>query len=259
MSSMETVVAVAVIIAYSIGRQLAGEPLRVNRLIGLPVALTAIGIVDVVANKGPGATRTDIVLIGAGCAINAAIGMCQGGLMRVESRNGYLWGQMPQSVLCWWAANIATGVIFDGIAHALGAHLATISAVILLRLGVNRLAQASVVVPRALATGIPFAPEPDKAGTPQDFRAHPERDRQLPDVVGPAPVTDEPRADSSPNPSIPGPPNNGSTDSPVGGAKRSGMINGSSRYPNGPPTSFSRQISQMLLREINVRINDPLK
>jgi hypothetical protein len=164
MSNFETVIVVLGIMAYSIGRQIAGELLRLKRLIGLPVALTVIGIVDVARSKGPGPTHLDLVLIGAGCAINAVIGICQGRLMRLESRHGYLWGQMPRSVLWWWAAKIASGIILDGIGHALGAQLATTSAVMLLGLGVNRLAQAVIVAPRGYATGVPFAPEPDKSG-----------------------------------------------------------------------------------------------
>jgi hypothetical protein len=113
---------------------------------------------------GGGLTATDAALIGGGCAINAVIGLCQGRLMRLESRGGYLWGQMPMSVLWWWSAKVASGVVLDAVGYALGAHLATISAVMLLRLGVNRLGQAAVVAPRALATGIPFAPEEDGGG-----------------------------------------------------------------------------------------------
>jgi hypothetical protein len=168
--SVETIVVVLGIMTYSVARQIAGEPLRLKRLIGLPAALTVIGIVDVVKSKGSGPTHTDIVLIGAGCAVNAAIGIGQGMLMRLESRNGYLWGQMPRSVLWWWAGKIASGLILDAIGHALGAQLATISAVMLLRLGVNRLAQAGIVAPRALATGTPFAPEADNLGTQERSR-----------------------------------------------------------------------------------------
>lgn len=161
--SLETLVVVLGIMAYSIARQIAGEPLRVKRLLGLPAALTVVGIVDVVKTKAPAPTHTDIVLIAAGVVVNVVIGLCQGRLMRLESRDGYLWGQMPVRVLWWWGAKITSGVVLDGIGHALGAGLATASAVMLLRLGVNRLAQAAVVAPRALATGIPFAPEADKA------------------------------------------------------------------------------------------------
>jgi hypothetical protein len=164
--SVETTLTVLAIMIYVVGRQIAGEPLRVKRLIGLPAALTVAGIIDVAHNGGRAPTRDDIVLIAAGVVINAVIGIAQGRLMRLESRHGYLWGQMPRSVLWWWSTKIAVGVVLDAIGYALGAHLATASAVMLLRLGVNRLAQAAIVAPRALATGIPFAPEPDGTAAP---------------------------------------------------------------------------------------------
>jgi hypothetical protein len=99
MSDIETVIAIVVIMVYSVGRQIAGEPLRAKRLIGLPATLTVIGIVDVANSNGPGPARLDIVLIIAGCVVNALIGLRQGRLMRLESRDGFLWGQMPKSVL----------------------------------------------------------------------------------------------------------------------------------------------------------------
>ncbi len=52
--SVETIIVVLGIMAYSIGRQISGEPLRAKRLIGLPAALTVIGIIDVARSKGPG-------------------------------------------------------------------------------------------------------------------------------------------------------------------------------------------------------------
>lgn len=161
MSGVETVITVVVIMACSVGRQIMGEPLRLKRLIGLPAVLTVVAVVDV-AHKGPGPTRLDLILVVTGCAVNAVIGLAQGTLMRLEARDGYLWGQMPTSVLWWWGAKVVSGVVLDGIGHALGAGMAVTSAVMLLRLGVNRLGQAAVVAPRALATGIPFAPEPTK-------------------------------------------------------------------------------------------------
>jgi hypothetical protein len=45
------------------------------------------------------------------------------------------------------------------LAIGLHAHVAESTASILLTLGINRLAQAAVVAPRALSAGVPFAPE----------------------------------------------------------------------------------------------------
>jgi hypothetical protein len=44
-------------------------------------------------------------------------------------------------------------------AHGVGAHAAAGTGAIVLELGLNRVAQALVIVPRAIAAGIPFAPE----------------------------------------------------------------------------------------------------
>jgi hypothetical protein len=254
MSSVETVIVVLGIMAYSVGRQLAGEPLRVKRLIGLPAALTVIGIIEVARSKGSAPTQTDLVLIGAGCAVNAVIGIGQGRLMRLESRNGYLWGQMPKSVLWWWAAKIACGVVLDGIGHALGAELATVSAVMLLRLGVNRLAQAAIVAPRALASGVPFAPEPAKPGAGRKDAS--EKNCLLADTRGRAAALGDVRPDQPrtyrPAPAPPG--TRPVRDDPSGyRTSPSGPF--THTHPAGPPPSLKRQLAQVLLRELNNRIN----
>jgi hypothetical protein len=260
MSSIETVITIVVVMAYSVGRQIAGEPLYLKRLVGLPTALTVIGIVDVASSKGAGPTRTDIVLILAGCAINAVIGMCQGRLMRLESRKGYLWGQMPKSVLWWWAAKIGSGLILDGIGHALGAGLAVTTAVMLLRLGVNRLGQAAIVTPRAFATGIPFAPEPTKqysnAARAGQFFSN--RDGLLAEVAHHHPTFfhgephDLPGGGPVQRQQVVRPTND---DGPGYRTGTPDPFAGSSTRP----TNLKRQVAQVLLREIEKRMSDTAK
>ncbi|HTW07536.1 MAG TPA: hypothetical protein VME46_08500 [Acidimicrobiales bacterium] len=261
-TSIETIAVVVGIMAYSIARQIVGEPLRVKRLLGLPAVLTVIGIVDVSSSKGRAPTGTDVALIAAGCAVNVLIGLGQGRLMRLSSRDGYLWGRMPRSVLWWWGAKVASGLVLDGIGHALGAGLATTSAVMLLRLGVNRLAQAAVVAPRALATGMPFAPEPTKGNTGangRDDRSPSAKAGLLAAVrdvnssvfdgggggVGTySPPLRKPR--TSPVPHDPSWPTAGS---PGTFDQRSAP-----RASSGP--GLGRQLTQVLLRELNNRINN---
>ena len=81
--------------------------------------------------------------------------------MRLEARNGSLWGQLPPQGLWLWLLLIVSRVLMIGVADGVHAHVAASSATILLMLGINRLGQAAVVVPRALSAGIPFAPEKD--------------------------------------------------------------------------------------------------
>jgi hypothetical protein len=259
MSGVEMIIVVLGIMAYSIGRQIAGEPLRVKRLIGLPAALTVIGIIEVARSKGSAPTHMDLVLIGVGCAINAVIGIGQGRLMRLESRGGYLWGQMPKSVLWWWAAKIASGVVLDGIGHALGAQLATVSAVMLLRLGVNRLAQAAIVAPRGFATGVPFAPEPDKSGA--GHRGVSEKNRFLAEIRDRATTLFEDVRPDHPPTHRPAPrqPGGSSIHEDPSGYGISASSSFSPTPPTNPPPSLKRQLAQVILRELNNRIDDTAK
>jgi hypothetical protein len=82
-------------------------------------------------------------------------------MTRLERRGGHLWAQLPKRGLWLWGGLIISRLAISGIAHASGADLAAGTTAILLVLGLNRAAQALVVVPRAIAAGIPFAPEKD--------------------------------------------------------------------------------------------------
>jgi hypothetical protein len=146
------------IVAFVIGRQLMGEPLRGKRVVLLPVILTVIGAAGLGKNgRHPGAA--DIVCIVVGALIAAGIGAAQGSVLQLRERDGGLWGRMPKRGLWLWGGLVASRLVMTGIAAGMGAHVAASTAPILLMLGVNRLGQAAVVVPRALASGIPFAPE----------------------------------------------------------------------------------------------------
>lgn len=154
------VLATIAIVVYVIGRQLLGEPQRGKRLILLPLVLTIVGAVDL-GRGGRHPQTVDIVLIVLSAAVAAGIGFRQGAMMRLEHRGGGLWGQMPVKSLWLWGALVASRVIISVVASASGAHVAASTAPILLVLGVNRLAQAASIAPRAIKAGIPFAPEKD--------------------------------------------------------------------------------------------------
>jgi Protein of unknown function (DUF1453) len=158
--SVLTVLVVIAIIVFVIGQQLVGSALRGKRVILLPVILTVIGIADVSGDKAhPGVT--DVALLGVSAAVAIAVGVALGVMTRLERRDGHLWAQLPKQGMWLWVALIVSRLLVDGVAHLSGAHVAASSAAILLTLGLNRVAQAAVVVPRAIAAGIPFAPEKD--------------------------------------------------------------------------------------------------
>jgi hypothetical protein len=150
------------IVAYVIGRQLMGEPLRGKRVVLLPVILTVIGVLDLGGSKVH-VRPIDIACLVVGGIIVAGIGAAQGLVTRLENRNGHLWGQLPVKGLWLWALLVASRVVMTLVAHGLGAEVAASSSTILLMLGISRLGQAAVVLPRAMSAGIPFAPEKDGA------------------------------------------------------------------------------------------------
>jgi hypothetical protein len=158
--SVLDILAVIAIVGYVIGRQLLGEHLRGKRLIVLPVVLAVVGATDLVGHSRNLGTA-DIVLIVVGSVVAAAIGVGQGSMMRLEARSGTLWGQMPRRSLWLWLALVTSRIVLDVVGSGIGAHVAASTAPILLTLGINRLAQAAVVAPRALAAGIPFTAEKD--------------------------------------------------------------------------------------------------
>jgi hypothetical protein len=158
-STVLTVAAVVAVIIYVISRQLKGEPLRAKRVLVLPAVLAVVGLVDLNGSKG--VNGADIACIAASALMAAGIGAAQGARMRLEHRDGGLWGQMPVRSLWLWGALILSRLAVAVVAVPLGAHLASSTGSILLVLGLNRLAQALVITLRATAAGIPFAAEKD--------------------------------------------------------------------------------------------------
>jgi hypothetical protein len=160
MSDLLEIVAGVAVVAYVIGRQLVGEPLRGKRVVILPVILTVIGITDLSGDKDP-VRPVDLAFLILGAVVVAGIGLALGRITRLESRNGALWGQLPARGLWLWLLLIGSRVLIMAIAHGADAKVAASTSSILLMLGINRLAQAAVIVPRAMSAGTPFAPEKD--------------------------------------------------------------------------------------------------
>jgi hypothetical protein len=160
MSAIE-ILAVVGIIGFIIFKQVRGEALHGKRVVLLPAVLTVIGFTDLHASNGRHLSAADVTCIVIGCAGSALIGLGFGAITRLESRGGYLWAQLPVYGLWLWAAMAAWRVVIIVVATAMHAHVAASSSTMLFSLGVNRLAQAAVIVPRAMSMGVPFAPEKD--------------------------------------------------------------------------------------------------
>jgi hypothetical protein len=160
MSAIE-ILAVIGIIGYVIFKQVRGEALRGKRAVLLPAILTVIGFTDLHAANGAHLQRDDIICIVIGAVGSVLIGLAFGAVTRLENRGGYLWSQLPVWGLWLWGAMFAWRGVSYLLADSMHAHVAASSSTLLFGLGLNRLAQAAVVVPRAMSMGVPFAPEKD--------------------------------------------------------------------------------------------------
>ncbi len=175
MSILTVLMAIAIIV-FVVGQQLVGSALQGRRVVVLPAILTVIGIADLTGHGShPGAI--DIVLLALGAAIAIVTGAGLGAMTRLQRRDGYLWAQLPTRGLWLWGGLIVSRLVITGVAQAAGAHVAAGTTAILLTLGANRAAQAAVVVPRAIAAGIPFAPEKDGRVFGAGWFSGPGRDR----------------------------------------------------------------------------------
>jgi hypothetical protein len=153
------ILAVIGVIGFVIYQQVAGQVLQGRRLVVLPAVLTIIGFVDLHGAKH--LHPADIVWLTVGAIGSLLIGLAFGAITRLEPRNGVLWAKMPLRGLWLWVGLVAWRVLIMVLAFRTGAHVAASTTPLLFTLGLNRLGQAAVIVPRAMMAGIPFAPEKD--------------------------------------------------------------------------------------------------
>jgi hypothetical protein len=158
MSWLEILVVIAVI-GFVIYQQVAGQAVRGRRLIVLPAVLTVVGFLDLHGAKH--IHPADIVWLTVGAIGSLLIGLAFGAITRLQERNGALWAQLPLRGLWLWVGLIGWRVLIMALAYKSGAHVAASTTPLLFTLGLNRLGQAAVIATRAMAAGIPFAPEKD--------------------------------------------------------------------------------------------------
>jgi hypothetical protein len=158
MSWLEILVVIGVV-GFVIYQQVAGQAVRGRRLIVLPAVLTVVGFLDLHGAKH--IHPADIVWLTVGAIGSLLIGLAFGAITRLRERNGALWAQLPLRGLWLWVALIGWRVLIMALAYKSGAHVAASTTPLLFTLGLNRLGQAAVIATRAMAAGIPFAPEKD--------------------------------------------------------------------------------------------------
>jgi hypothetical protein len=158
MSWLEILVVIGVV-GFVIYQQVAGQAVRGRRLIVLPAVLTVVGFLDL--HNAKHLDAADIVWLTVGAVGSLLIGLAFGAITRLRERDGALWAQLPPPGLWLWVGLIAWRALVMALAYKSGAHVAASATPLLFTLGLNRLGQAAVIATRAMAAGIPFAPEKD--------------------------------------------------------------------------------------------------
>jgi hypothetical protein len=152
-----TILLVLAAIGYVLWSRMKGQPLKVKRLLVLPVVLTVIGITDLTGSSAPHLTSKDIAFLVASVAISVVLGAARGATIELYPQQGELWQRYRASTVGLWIALIATKLILTVVANGAGASAGGGTKSLLLSLGVSLLAEAAMVAPRALSTGLPFA------------------------------------------------------------------------------------------------------
>jgi hypothetical protein len=153
MNLLTALLAVAAIV-YVVARRFAGEPLEGRRLIVLPVVLTIIGATRL-DHLHP--TPVEVAVLVAEAAVAVVLGAVRGLTVQVYDRDGHLWYRYRPLTLAVWLGSM---LIRLGFTHLPGAGGDALLGV----LGLSLLAEALVVGKRALATGVPFAPQGSRRG-----------------------------------------------------------------------------------------------
>jgi hypothetical protein len=184
-----TIVLVIVAIAYVLWSRMQGRPLKVRRLVVLPAVLVVLGIVGLTGSSAPHLTPKDIAFLLVSVVLSIALGAARGATIELYPQQGELWQRYRGSTVGLWIALIGTKVVLLAIASGAHASAGGGTNSLLLSLGVSLLAEAAVVGPRALSTGIPFATNH------QGRQAHATAQRPSPAMRSVAPANDQPSRD----------------------------------------------------------------
>jgi hypothetical protein len=209
-----TIVLAVAALGYVLWSRTQGQPLEAKRLLVLPAVLTVIGVTDLTGSSAPHLTPKDIAFLVVTVAISVVLGAARGATIELYPKRGELWQRYRPNTVALWIVLVATKLVLTVIAGAAGASAGGGTKTLLLSLGVSLLAEAAIVAPRALSTGLPFAtdrrtsdggrPDPTRAG-----RGRPSLINRLLDMAAPRERPANIRVDQAADqPAPPAPPAN---------------------------------------------------
>ncbi|MFD7611803.1 DUF1453 domain-containing protein [Streptomyces sp. NPDC059828] len=138
-----------------IAKRLVGEPLNARDLFVPPIVLTGLGAWAL--HEAEELTGADLTWVVAGAALGLALGGVRGATIQIFDKGGVLWHRYTGRTFLVIGVSLVVMAGFGLLAVAMGMHEE--ARPVQLSIGVGFLGEALVVGRRALATGLPFAPE----------------------------------------------------------------------------------------------------
>jgi len=237
-----TIVLAVAAVGWVLWSRMKGQPLQAKRLLVLPAALTVLGITDLTGSSAPHLTAKDIGFLVVGVGLSAVLGAARGATIELYPHGGELWQRYRPATVALWITLIAAKLIVMVIAAAGHASAGGGTSSLLLALGVSLLAEAAIVAPRALSTGLPFAAGHQDSGRPGPARSGPSPASGFPGMTPPPQRPARSRPGESPGQPAPA----GSQGARGAGPWRSPSVSDDVswlRQQAGPPasTSWSRE------------------
>jgi hypothetical protein len=152
-----TILLVVAGVGYVLWSRTQGRPLKARRLVVLPLLFIVLGVSDLSSSSAPHLTSTAIAFLFASCVISIVLGAARGATIELYPKDGELWQRYRSSTVVLWIALIAAKIVLAVVAHGTGSAAGAGTDSLLLALGLSLLAEAAVIAPRALSTGVPFA------------------------------------------------------------------------------------------------------
>lgn len=165
-----TLLLVVLAVGYVLWSRTQGRPLKARRLIVLPAFLVVLGLTDLTRSSAPHLTPKDLAFLLLGLAVSALLGAARGATIKIYAQQGALWQRYRRSTVGLWIALIVAKLALLALASSAGASAGGGTNSLLLSLGVSLLAEAAIVAPRAMSTGLPFATAARTTDSPRTER-----------------------------------------------------------------------------------------
>ncbi|GAA2819892.1 DUF1453 domain-containing protein [Saccharopolyspora taberi] len=149
------VIAVAVLVA--IGKRFLGEPMNAREVFVTPLVLLGIGVYGL---REIPLSAVDITWIVIGSAVGLGFGALRGTTVRIFERGGVLWQRYTKWTALVWVVSLAGNAGIGFLGAAMGMH--PDARPMTLSIGVGLVGEMISLGLRALSSGTPFAPDPDR-------------------------------------------------------------------------------------------------